>query len=306
MNKKLYSITERKLVAWCIGAMLLMSTSFAGAAYFAVTTWLERSPHAAMEQNHQTLFVALFVAQAIILIVGAALSLVFAKKVLRPIRRAHQAQADFAANAHHQLRTPIAIMQAEVDTALLRPNVQNKQTLESIRDELQVLRTTSERLLQLADSSERKTLLPTSDDLTRLLDQLKKRPAFTIKSAITPGISTTLNEDELLIILETLFENATKHAGIVPSDMTVVIALKATEQSVKLTYADNGKGVMLGEEKQLFDRNFRGKRAAKDGSGLGLSIIADIVTAHNGTAKASNRPDGGLQIVLQFPKKQKR
>lgn len=307
MNKKLYSLTERKLVLWCIGAMLLMSTSFAGAAYFAATTWLERGSHAQLEMDHQALFLALLGAQAVILLIGAGLSLIFAKRVLRPIRRAHQVQADFAANAHHQLNTPIAVMQAEVDTALLRKGSQDyKQVLSSIHDELSILRTTSERLLLLADDNEQKTIHSTSDDLSGLLAHLKKRYSVQIKTSITPDLQTTLTQDELTIILDTLCENTVKHAGIPLKDIVVMIALRPTDHSIKLIYADNGKGVMPGEEKRLFERNFRGKRAGKDGSGLGLSIVAEIAKTHNGGAKASSHTGGGLQITLDLAFNQKR
>lgn len=303
MNKKLYSITERKLVAWCIGAMLLMSTSFAGAAYFAATTWLERGSHAQqMEMNHQTLFLALLGAQAIILFVGAGLSLIFAKRVLRPIRRAHQAQTDFAANAHHQLNTPIAVMQAEVDTALLRKDPQDyKQILSSLQDELSILRTTSERLLLLADDTQQKTLHPTSEDLSGLIAHLKKRYGLQIKTSVTPDLQTTLTGDELTIILDTLCENTVKHAGIPLKDTITVIALRSTNHGVKLIYADNGLGVLAEEEKQLFERDFRGKRVGGDGNGLGLSIVAEIAKTHNGSVKASSHTGGGLQITLDLP-----
>lgn len=307
MNKKLYALTERKLVLLCIAAMLLMSTTFAGAAYFAATTWLERGSHEQMEMNHQTLFLALLGAQAIILLIGAGLSLIFAKRVLRPIRRAHQAQADFAANAHHQLNTPIAVMQAEVDTALLRKGPQDyKQVLTSIHEELSTLRTTSERLLLLADDNSQKTLHSTSDDLSGLLDHLKKRYGLQIKNSVTPELQTTLSGDELMIILDTLCENTVKHAGIPLKDTIVMIALRPSSHGVKLIYADNGKGIMPGEEKRLFERNFRGKRAGKDGNGLGLSIVAEIAKTHAGSVKASSHTGGGLQITLDFPRNQKR
>lgn len=306
MNKKLYSLTERKLVLWCIGAMLLMSTSFAGAAYFAATSWLERGSHAQMEVDHQTLFLVLLGAQTIILLVGAGLSLVFAKRVLRPIRRAHQAQADFAANAYHQLNTPIAVMQAEVDTALLRKGPQDyKQILSSLHDELSILRTTSERLLLLADDNDQKTLYPTSEDLSGLLAHLKKRYGLQIKTSIAPDLQATLTQDELTIILDTLCENTVKHAGVPLKDIVVMIALRPTNHGVKLIYADNGKGVIPEEEKRLFERNFRGKRAGKDGSGLGLSIIAEIAKTHNGSVKAGSYTGGGLQITLDLPRIQK-
>lgn len=285
--------------------MLLMSTGFVAAAFFAVTTWLEGSAHPMLEKNHPALFMTLILTQGIILAIGAVLSLFFARRVLRPIRRAHQAQADFAANAHHQLRTPIAIMQAEIDTALVRPGQKledYRRVLDSIGDELRLLRTTSEQLLVQAEGAPVKVkAINLSQAAETALQQLQPRYNLEISRAITPDIQSTFSTEELIILFEILLDNTQKHVGKVVKDIKVKVTLTTTDSKIRLIYTDNGQGVTAGDEKQLFKREFRGRNTKTDGNGLGLAIAADLVALHKGTISAHNLPAGGLAFVISLP-----
>lgn len=314
IQKKLYAATERKLVVWCIAAMLFMSISVIVPAYLVTTNWLEHSA-ANMEASHRQLLWTLVTVQGVVVVVGAGLSFVFARKALHPIRRAHQAQADFAANAHHQLRTPITVMQAEVDTALLRKSQtpeNYRRVFKSIGQELHLLRVTSENLLSLADSaiSGKSGIKPsTSEDFADIIDSLQRR--YHIPIAVTASRSSLpLSQEELGIILETLLENTIKHAGIGRKALTVSVALKSNKNKTVLEYSDNGRGVTKGEERHLFDRTFRGSRAVKGdvpGGGLGLAIVAEIARMRGGRAKAGNvSANGGFHLTIQFLKSTKR
>jgi signal transduction histidine kinase len=315
VKKKLYTSAERKLVLWSIAAMLFMSTGFIVTAYLAATSWLGQ-PAEVLRQRHGNrgdLMVALVVVQGLMLVLGALLSFLFAKRALRPIRSAHQAQAEFAANAHHQLRTPIAVMQAEVDTALLRKYQQPddyRRTLKNLLDELRLLRATSEQLLVQADGD----VMPaeayrTSEDIKRVISLLEQRHKVPILAAIAPGLYTTLSQEELAICFETLLDNSKKYAGKRPKDLRVNLTLEKYGNIIRLTFSDNGKGVLAGEEKWIFERSFRGERALKGsirGSGLGLSILADIVRLHKGVVAAANLFPNGLQITADIPPARKR
>jgi signal transduction histidine kinase len=315
IQKKLYASAERKLVLWCIVTMLLMSISVILTAYIVTTRWLEQYANSLSEipRNHGDLVIALIAVQVMVLTIGIALSFVFARRALRPIRQAHQAQADFAANAHHQLRTPIAVMQAEVDTALLRKNQQPhnyKHVLKSLLDELSLLRTTSEQLLLRADGVPANGKShPTSEDMADLTVMLKRRYNLQISTNIAPELYTSISQEELAICLETLLDNSKKYAGKSPEDLETHITLEQYGSAVQLTYHDNGKGIAAGEEKHIFERYFRGKRAVKSqiqGNGLGLAILADAIKAHKGTLAAANLPHGGLQVVISLPLATKR
>ncbi len=313
IQKKLYASAQRKLVLWSVAAMILMTTSFVATAYLVSTNWLgehSASQFQQVPQHRQSLLFTLLAVQGSIFVIGTALSVAFARKTLKPIRLAHQSQADFAANAHHQLNTPITVMQAEIDTALKRRSQRpedSQRTLRSLHEELQLLRATSEELLLLADGASdhpTKALHPTSEELVSVLRLLNSRFEFRVETLITPGVQTTLSREELRIILETLVDNTVKHAGVPLKELDVAVALQKYKNGVRLTYSDNGKGLAGGEEKRIFERRFRGARAVKartQGSGLGLSIVANIVHAHKGKSAANNMPTGGLQITISLP-----
>jgi len=295
-QSKLYVSAQLKLAAWIAAAMLLISSSFMLPAYFIFSGQLDRP---AEQQAHDQLIIMLVSVQAVIITIGTVFSLVFAKKVLAPIRKAHTAQAEFASNAHHQLRTPLTIMRAEIDTLLLNKNSSREnynKTLQSIREEIDLLGETSENLLALADAAAQGQQLvtqPTSRQLNQILRQFQKRYPIQIKADIDPDLETTLNQQELVIILENLIDNTIKHAG---KPTYVEVSLKQGERGVELTFSDDGSGVKKGEEKKLFGRHYSGD----SGSGLGLAMVADIVHARKGTVHAGNRKSGGLQITLHL------
>ncbi len=291
--------------------MLVMSTSFIIPVYLVVSNWLDHSA-TDMRAAHHGLILTLVLVQGIVVAGGAVLSSIFARKALRPIRQAHQAQAEFAANAHHQLRTPIAVMQAEVDTALLRKNQQPEdyqRVLHSFGEELRLLRATSEELLLLADGTPANNSHPASDDLVHILRLLERRYKLQVKTVISPDLYTTLSQKELTILVEALFDNAAKHTGMAPQEIIVTVTLRPDKSGVSLEYQDNGQGIVKGEDEQLFDRHFRGTRAVKAqvaGSGLGLAIVAEIVHTHSGTLRAGNLPAGGFRVAMHFPSGAKR
>jgi signal transduction histidine kinase len=143
-------------------------------------------------------------------------------------------------------------------------------------------------------------------DLTVML---KRRYNLQISTNIAPELYTSISQEELAICLETLLDNSKKYAGKSPEDLETHITLEQYGSAVQLTYHDNGKGIAAGEEKHIFERYFRGKRAVKSqiqGNGLGLAILADAIKAHKGTLAAANLPHGGLQVVISLPLATKR
>lgn len=89
----------------------------------------------------------------VILVLGGGLSYFLAQKTLRPIEEAHQSQVRFTSDASHELRSPIAAMQSEIEVALRDPKLdfsESKKLLKSNLEELNRLTSLSENLLQLA------------------------------------------------------------------------------------------------------------------------------------------------------------
>lgn len=101
-------------------------------------------------------------------------------------------------------------------------------------------------------------------------------------------------------VLSNLLENALKYAGSAAN-----IGIRATQpspQQLMLEVWDDGPGIAQGQEQLIFEKFSRGnKESAVPGVGLGLAICQAIVTLHNGTIHAENRPQGGARFIISLP-----
>jgi two-component system sensor histidine kinase KdpD len=107
--------------------------------------------------------------------------------------------------------------------------------------------------------------------------------------------------DEILIerVLCNLIENACKYT---PAQSTITISAQISGQQLIVRVADNGSGLPVGMEEQIFTKFTRGdKESAQTGVGLGLAICQAIIRAHDGTIKATNLPTGGACFTFTLP-----
>jgi signal transduction histidine kinase len=82
------------------------------------------------------------------------------------------------------------------------------------------------------------------------------------------------------------------------------VTLRPAESAVCLTVEDQGPGLPPGDPEQVFERFFRGetnRRPGETGAGLGLAIVAAVVTAHGGSVSAAPRPGGGARFDIVLP-----
>ena len=119
------------------------------------------------------------------------------------------------------------------------------------------------------------------------------------------------NEDEGLVsidriqfqrVIDNLISNSSKYSN--RDNVDINIRLEALNDSVRITFADNGPGVPTEDLPKLFDSFYRTDQARSNvskGSGLGLAITKRIIDGMNGKIWAENRPAGGLTIIIQLP-----
>jgi two-component system OmpR family sensor kinase len=109
------------------------------------------------------------------------------------------------------------------------------------------------------------------------------------------------DSDGLRRVLDNLLGNAVVHT---PSGTPVEVAVRRDGTSVVIKVSDRGPGLPPGAEQQVFERFWRadGSRSPGDGgSGLGLSIVREIVRRHEGAVEAANRPGGGAVFTVRLP-----
>ena len=219
---------------------------------------------------------------------------------------------EFTLHASHELKTPLAVMHAELETALQEQPATpaQRERLLSELDEIQ-------RLSKIVDGL---TLLTKADagqiTLARepvRLDELVRDACADAQSLARPRevrvelsaceeATVTGDRHRLRQLLLNLTDNAIKYN--VPEG-TVFIALRQREAVAEITIANTGKGIAPEILPRVFEPFFRGDPShsnAVEGCGLGLSIAQWIVTAHGGSLELASRPGVETIATLKLPR----
>ncbi|WP_262063312.1 sensor histidine kinase [Streptomyces sp. STR69] len=229
------------------------------------------------------------------------------------VSHAEQARHRLAADVAHELRTPLASLQAGLEE--LRDGYADPSTerLASLHDQTLRLGRIIGDLGELADAeSARLSLHLTQVDLTALaVAAVAEREAELRTAGLTvctvPGPTPLLvraDADRLHQALGNLLSNTARHCR--PGD-TVTVTTSATPFEALVEVADTGPGIPTAELPHVFDRLWRGTRArAGGGSGIGLAVVKELVTAHGGTVTADSGPGGGTRMTLRLPRTESR
>lgn len=215
----------------------------------------------------------------------------------------------------HELRSPLARMQAAVGLAHQQPD-KFASTLERIEresnrmDKLVGELLTLSRLEAMPDALRREPV-----DLTELADGIVAdarfevaqheagdgRPSATrILIEAEGSVGVTGDPDLLWSALENVVRNAAKHGA---KGGIVTVALSADQGLARIDVLDRGPGIPPADLAAVFQPFFRAgaSRTGVDGHGLGLAIAQRVVQAHGGEIVARNREDGGLRVTITLP-----
>lgn len=112
--------------------------------------------------------------------------------------------------------------------------------------------------------------------------------------------AATVSVDRVRIgqVLANLLSNALKFT---PPGGQVRVELRAEPPWARVWVADSGPGIPIDELPHVFDRFFRGRQARPSGSGIGLTVVRELVEAHGGTAEASNVAGNGATFTVWLP-----
>ncbi|GLS03046.1 sensor histidine kinase [Chitiniphilus shinanonensis] len=217
------------------------------------------------------------------------------------------ARRRFFVDAAHQLKTPLAILRAQTQTALRERDPSDiRRGLLGMEETLGHASRGVQQLLSLArletDSGYEVALEPL--DLAALVREVALEwAAPALAAGVTLGYegprrAMVLGRRELLQeLVSNLIDNALLYSG---SD-DVLLVLSQDETDVTLAVIDHGHGVAVSESEKLFKRFYRGDSAKGEGSGLGLAIVREIAHRHAGAAGLQATPGGGLTVLLRLP-----
>jgi two-component system, OmpR family, sensor kinase len=213
----------------------------------------------------------------------------------------------FFADASHELRTPLAALRATAELyqqgALLR-RAQVDEAMRRIGVEARRMSRLVDDMLRLARLDQRPAQQSDPVDLTALAEGCAERariadPRRTWPAHIAAGLVAVGDEELLRRAIDNLLANVRAHT---PAGTVATMTVAGRGSSVIVEVSDNGPGVPADRLPRIFDRFYRaGSQGHEPGSGLGLAIVAEIATAHKGTAEATLNDPHGLRVTLTLP-----
>lgn len=213
------------------------------------------------------------------------------------LSQAYDTEKRFTADAAHELRTPLAILTARVET------LSSSKDRAALQGDVARINRVVEQLLQAARLDARPVETAAFVDLGAVL---LEAVADIAPLAVRQGREITLDvlsdqpirvrgeSGALSTVVSNLVDNALRHT---PSGPIEIVARADGVFEVQ----DRGPGVSDVEKRLLFERFQRGQRPAGSGSGLGLAIVRQIVEQLGGTVDVSDRPGGGSVFAVRLP-----
>ncbi|NGP87588.1 sensor histidine kinase [Fodinibius halophilus] len=247
---------------------------------------------------------------AMLLLIGA---LVFMFRSAQKERALAQRQAGFLANVTHELKTPLAVMQAAGEN-LADGRVTDKTRLKNygnhIFNEAVRLRKMIEKLLDVAKADAGQSLVePEPINLAKKLhsyiDEHKKyieKKGFTLHTTIEENLPMVMvDPNSFETIVSNLVENAIKYST---DEKFIHIRLKKEDEKLVLQVEDHGVGMNNKVTAHIFEKFFRAEdtlTAKTKGHGLGLSIVSNLVELNDGDITVSSTPEEGSTFTITFP-----
>lgn len=240
------------------------------------------------DQIHQAkvnLFLALLYINIAILFIGGVGGYLLARRTLRPIERAHDAQSRFVSDASHELRTPLTVMRTELEVALRDPKLPKKdmkELLESNLEEVQKLTELSTTLLKLSRGETQKLNFE-SFLLRKIAEPIiekHNKPHNRITLAKGKGVQVRAHKASIEELLVILIDNALKYSS---PDTPIRIEI-TKKRDVSIAVTNEGPGISAKDLPHIFDRFYRADTSRRsEGSGLGLALAKQIVDLHGGS-----------------------
>ncbi len=222
-------------------------------------------------------------------------------EMLDRLEHASESQRQFVSDASHELRSPVASIRAQLETALRYPEDVDWPTVARVvlaeDDRLEHL---VGNLLAMARLEEGRFGPRGEVDLDELV--LAQTQRITGVRVDLTGVSAGRvwgNPDELTSVVRNLVDNAARHAA-----STIWVSVREAGPWVVTTVADDGEGVRPEDRDRVFERFARlqeGRSRDQGGTGLGLALSRRIVAHHGGRIHVETSPAGGAAFVVSLP-----
>lgn len=234
--------------------------------------------------------------------------LFFSNRIIKPVTESYEKQKQFITDAGHEIKTPLAIIKADVD--VLEMEYGENEWLDGIQAQVKRLSSLTNDLVYLSRMEETETKLqmiefPFSDvilEAAQAFHAIAQAQGKDFRCDVEPMLSLNGNEKSIRQLVNILIDNAMKYS---PEGGIVSLSVHAQNRSLCLSVFNTTIDPI---EKQnlshIFERFYRmdfSRSSQTGGYGIGLSVAKAIVSAHNGRISAATQDGHSLQINVQFP-----
>jgi signal transduction histidine kinase len=226
------------------------------------------------------------------------------------LQRAEQVRRNLTADVAHELRTPLHIIQGNLEGVLdgvyeptpahINDTLEETQLLARLVDDLQIL--SLAEMGELPLQRERVDVRGLLADVATSFGGQAAAAGVALQvttpdDALKPAV--TADAGRLDQVLSNLVANALRHT---PTGGVITLSASTQDGSVQIVVADTGSGIPAADLPYIFDRFWRGDRArAGAGSGLGLAIARQLVLAHDGRIEVSSTEGIGTAFTVTLP-----
>lgn len=235
--------------------------------------------------------------------------------MLARLERSFASLHRFTADASHELKTPLMVLRAGVERALVHPGVPGEilQSLDETLAQINEMTELVESLLTLARADEGRAPLAVEEadlrdilgDVVETAGMLGEGVGITVTSRMPDHpVRLAVDRQRIRELLLNLITNAIKYT---PQGGAIDLSLAEQEDAVSLTVRDTGIGIAPGDLPHVFERFWRADPARsrtgeRPGTGLGLAITKWIAEAHGGSITVKSRPGRGTTFTVRLPR----
>ncbi len=280
-------------------------------------TFLMGKDLAVLTQQYQTLLIGMILLGTIIAAIGGFVGFFFSSYALKPVEESTRKMRQFSQDASHELKTPLSIIRTTLDLLLSKESLSDtaREKAHILQKAYRRIEHTVDQLTRLAreEGREKNSLLRKHPvDIQKLIKEVCQEFAPLIQEK---GMKVAVQEDPsqtivssyaaLKTILSNLLDNAIKYA---PPQTTITINAAAQEGVFTLSVQDQGPGIPLDKQKQVFERFYTQSNPNHHtpGAGIGLSIVKETAAAIEGRIELISVEGQGSTFLLRINLPEKR
>ncbi|MNQ96599.1 Alkaline phosphatase synthesis sensor protein PhoR [compost metagenome] len=248
----------------------------------------------------------------VMLIVIFFTSRYFANRSITPVREAFHKQKQFIADASHELKTPLAVINTNADVLLANSDdtIENQSKwLHRIKSETERMKTLTNDLLYLTEMDDSRVSMiyanfngsESVESVLLTMEAVVFEKDISLDYTIDPDLTLHGNSEQIKQVVMILLDNAIKYT---PAKGAISLTFKKHHHDALLTITNTGEGISPEHLERIFDRFYRvdSSRSRKlGGYGLGLAIAKSIVEQHKGKLYAKSVQHETTSFYVQLP-----